>query len=227
MTEPNREESEELDLATIARDDELLDALGRGEEVPVADPVATTLATWRTDLLDGRPPRQRRGGVPAPAPVGPTPAGRGASYLAATVIVVLTLMTGLAVGGRRAEPGSPLWPVTRLWFPELAQVRIAEEELGRARAAVEADHPDEARNHLGQARRRLAGVDTADAQRLLADLDALETALGPARPDPATEVTTPAADAPGPAGPGGGRAGSPTARRGAGGRGGARGPGRA
>ncbi|RKN14946.1 hypothetical protein D7147_27085 [Micromonospora musae] len=186
MTEPNREESEELDLATIARDDELLDALGRGEELPVADPVATTLAAWRTDLLDGRPPRPRRGGVPVPAPVGPAPAGRGASYLAAAVIVVLTLMTGIAVGGRRAEPGSPLWPVTRVCCPELAQVRIAQDELGRARAAVEADHPDEARNHLEQARRRLAEVDTADAQRLLADLDTLESALETVRPDPAS-----------------------------------------
>ncbi|WP_165947218.1 anti-sigma-D factor RsdA [Micromonospora sp. 15K316] len=180
MTEPHREESEELDLATIARDDQLLDALGRGEHGPADDPVAATLAAWRTDLVDGRPPRPRRGGVPAPAQVASTRAGRGASRLAAAVIVVLALATGLAVAGRRAEPGGPLWPVTRALYPELAQLRSAEQELVRARAAVGAARPDEARRQLERARRRLTGVDTADARRLLADLEALESVLEPA-----------------------------------------------
>ncbi|MEV4812812.1 hypothetical protein [Micromonospora avicenniae] len=177
MTEPRRDGTDQLDLATIMRDDELLDTLGRGGTGPVDDPAAAALAAWRTDLDDGCSPR-RRGGTPAPPPVGAVAAGRGTSRLAAAVIIVLTLATGLAVGSRDAGPDSSLWPLVRVFHPERAQVRIAEDDLGRARAAAEAGLPDEAWEHLERARRQLAGVDEAAAAGLLADLDAFESALG-------------------------------------------------
>jgi hypothetical protein len=43
------------DLATIMADDELLDALGRGDPVPTDESVVTLLAAWRADLTAAGP----------------------------------------------------------------------------------------------------------------------------------------------------------------------------
>ncbi|WP_246835676.1 anti-sigma-D factor RsdA, partial [Micromonospora sp. MH33] len=43
---------EAMDLGTIARDDVLLDALGRGEPAPDGDALAGLLAAWRSDLAE-------------------------------------------------------------------------------------------------------------------------------------------------------------------------------
>ncbi|MEV1333248.1 anti-sigma-D factor RsdA [Micromonospora costi] len=195
MTEQARDSGEELDLATIARDDELLDALGRGDPAPDGDDIAAMLAAWRTEVDDDGEQRLIRAAtdVGPPEPVtGPTPVGRGALRLAAAVVALLAIATGLGVGSRHASPSSPLWSLTRVLYPEHAQVRDVEATLTRARAALADGRLDEARDLATRARRDLAGVDDAAvAARLRADLDALDRDLAVAVPLPV--VPTPPA----------------------------------
>ncbi|MEV4198908.1 anti-sigma-D factor RsdA [Micromonospora globbae] len=213
MTErQHREGGEELDLATIARDDALLDALGRGEPPPAGDQVAAMLAAWRTDVDSDDEKRLIRAGAEAAAPlpaIGAAPVGRGALRVAAAVIALLAVATGLGLGSRNAGPSSPLWSLTRVLYPEQAQVRGVENTLAQARTAVAEGRLDEARALLAQARRDLAGVDDpAVAARLRAELDALErdlVAAVPALPrtpagDPAPGSPAPTAPAPDPTG---------------------------
>ncbi|MFC0509078.1 anti-sigma-D factor RsdA [Micromonospora costi] len=207
MTEQARDGGEELDLATIARDDELLDALGRGDPAPDGDDVAAMLAAWRTDVDDDGEQRLIRAAadVGPPVPVtGQAPAGRGALRLAAAVVALLAIATGLGVGSRHASPSSPLWSLTRVLYPEHAQVRDVEATLTRARAALADGRLDEARDLAARARRDLAGVDDAAiAARLRADLDALDRDLAaavPVVPPPAAPTGGAAPASPAPSG---------------------------
>ncbi|WBB69958.1 anti-sigma-D factor RsdA [Micromonospora sp. WMMD812] len=219
MTEQIRDGGDELDLATIARDDQLLDVLGHGGPGPADDEVAAMLAAWRADVDDDGEQRLVRAATEAPVPAATaaTPISRGILRLAAAVVALLVLASGLGVGSRNAGPTSPLWSLTRVLYPEQAQVRTVEDGIARARAAVAAGRLDEARHLVREARRTLADVDDpAVATRLGADLDALDRALlavppvPPAAPsaDPRTQAaptTTPAptgaAPAPAPATP--------------------------
>ncbi|MFI6266555.1 anti-sigma-D factor RsdA [Micromonospora sp. NPDC051006] len=201
MTEQTRAGGDELDLATIARDDQLLDALSRGEPGPAGDDVAALLAAWRSDVDGDREQRLIRAGGEARPPVpaaGPPPVTRGALRLAAAVVTLLVIATGLGVGSRHAGPTSPLWSLTRVLYPEQAQVRGVEDSIARARDAVAAGQLDEARHLIEQAHRELAGVtDPAVVARLRAELDALDRELLAALPAP-PPAPVPSAGAPTP-----------------------------
>ncbi|MEU4641435.1 anti-sigma-D factor RsdA [Micromonospora sp. NPDC023814] len=178
MSEQTRDGGEELDLATIARDDELLDALGRGGPGPARDDLAAMLAVWRDELVDGHHALR-----PATEPVPmrkarPAPLGRGVLRLAAGVIAVAAISTGLGVGSRHAGPSSPLWSLTRVLYPEQADVRLVEHTIQRARTAATAGRLDEARALLAEARTELTAIDDpAAARRLAAELDLLQHSL--------------------------------------------------
>ncbi|MFC3501617.1 anti-sigma-D factor RsdA [Micromonospora krabiensis] len=205
MTEHARDGGDELDLATIARDDQLLDALGRGEPGPADDDVAAALAAWRADLDGDDEQRLLRAATQPAAPAtafGPTPVGRGVLRLAAAVLAVLALATGLGVGSRTAGPTSPLWSLTRVLHPEQAQVRGVEHDLALARAALTAGRPDEARDLVARARRDVAGVDDpATAARLRADLDEVDRLLAALVSAPTPSPAAPTPDAPTPNAP--------------------------
>ncbi|MFG1656441.1 anti-sigma-D factor RsdA [Micromonospora chersina] len=196
---------EAMDLGTIARDDALLDALGRGEPAPEDDALAGLLAAWRSDLAE-----EPTGVRPAaPDVVQEAPARRAvrrprpwALRLAAAAVALLALVSGLGISSRDAGPGSPLWSLTKLLHPQQAEVRGIEDTVDRARAALDAGRLDDAEALIAQARRDLARVeDPAEVARLAAALDVLARDLAAARavtapPSAAPAVTTPDTPAP-------------------------------
>ena len=57
-----------MDLEVLARDDVLLDALGRGQVPRADDDLAAMLAAWQADIADGAPePAVVRDPAPVPA----------------------------------------------------------------------------------------------------------------------------------------------------------------
>ncbi|MEV0428588.1 anti-sigma-D factor RsdA [Micromonospora sp. NPDC050495] len=203
---------EAMDLDVLARDDLLLDALGRGEPAPAGDDLAAMLAAWHADVADEAPPLRPAApdaeADPADAEtdpaesldatVTPLPARRPrrAVRLAAAGVALLALAGGLGVASRSAEPGGPLWSLTKVLYPQRAEVRDVEALIAQARAAWDAGRLDEARDLIDRAGRELADVtDPATAARLRAELDALARDLAAASappPAPAPSVATPA-----------------------------------
>ncbi|MFC4017114.1 hypothetical protein ACFOW4_04040 [Micromonospora sp. GCM10011542] len=218
-----RRDDEELDLAVVARDDATLDALGRDEAVADGDLLTEMLTAWRAEVVADTADADTRiyavgtsGGrdhvdLPAPAlpsatgPARSRPPRRRAWRLAAAVIAALVLATGLGVGSRNAGPTSPLWSLTRVLYPERADVSSVEYTIAQARDAAAAGRLDEARQLIEQARRELARVtDPTDAARLRAEIDAVLRDLAiPACPTwprcgtaPASPALPPAASTP-------------------------------
>jgi hypothetical protein len=155
---------EAMDLGTISRDDVLLDALGRGAGVPDADELAALLAAWRADLTDD-PATDVSPGAPAVRRARPW-----TLRLAAAAVALLALVSGLGVGSHRAGPDSPLWSLTRLLYPQQAEVRAVEDSITRARAALDVGRLDDAGRLIDQARRDLAAIDdpaTVDRLRFI------------------------------------------------------------
>ncbi|MFJ8582181.1 anti-sigma-D factor RsdA [Micromonospora sp. NPDC093277] len=196
---------EAVDLEVLARDDMLLDALGRGEPAPAGDELAGLLAAWRDDLADGTPdlanlrPPTPDGDAPA---VPLHPAGRyrrprpWTLRLAAAGIALLALVSGLGIGSRSAEPGSPLWSLTKLLYPQQAEVRVVEGTIAEARAALAARRFDRARQLVDRARNELTAVtDPSAADRLRGELDALSAQL---TATPTTVAPTAATPSPAP-----------------------------
>lgn len=200
MSEHRPDSGEELDLATVARDDHLLDALGRGEPGPADDDLAAMLSAWRGDIGEDMGPLRvtAEPGCSADYPVRPAadlplvdtrarsaPLGRRVLRLAAAVSAVAVIATGLGVGSRNAGPTSALWSLTRVLYPQQADVRLVEDTIQRARSAATAGRFDEARGLVEQARRELASVDDpATLDRLGAEVDALHRELLGAVPTP-------------------------------------------
>ncbi|MET8361322.1 anti-sigma-D factor RsdA [Micromonospora sp. NPDC005171] len=231
MSEPRPDDGEAVDLAAIHRDDLLLDALGRGEQEDDADGLTAMLAAWRADFTTDQPAtvvdgpvqvvapasagraRTLRAGAPAALVPGPTrwrPSGRRALGLAAAVLAVFMLATGLGVASHDARPTSPLWSLTRVLYPERAEVLGVEHTTARAREAVADGRYDDARELVDQAQRDLGRVaDPADVTRLRADIDAVlrdlaahlclgwpRCATGPVISTPSPAVSTGAAPEP-------------------------------
>lgn len=191
---------EAMDLGTIARDDALLDALGRGEPAPDGDALAGLLAAWRSDLAE-----EPTGVRPAaPDVVEEAPARRAARRprpwalrLAAAAVALLALVSGLGISSRDAGPGSPLWSLTKLLHPQQAEVRGIEDTVDRARAALDAGRLDDAEALIARARRDLARVeDPAAVARLGAALDVLARDLAAARGVTAPPSAAPAGSVP-------------------------------
>ncbi|SCG70669.1 anti-sigma-D factor RsdA [Micromonospora inositola] len=209
MTERTPGGEEAMALEVIARDDLLLDALGRGEEASTDDGIAAMLAAWRADVAaevpepaELRPPTPTGDGGATEPPV-PLAAARSrrsrpwALRLAAAVVAVLALVSGLGISSRNAGPSSPLWTLTKLLYPQQAEVRGVEETIARARAALTAGRFDEAQRLVDQARRELTGItDPATVDRLREQLDALTRQLVAERADAAPPATPPVTPAP-------------------------------
>jgi hypothetical protein len=146
MTQP-------LDSEAVRRDDELLDALAFGELVDAYDDdeTAQLLLGWRDDIVHSPVVVARQS---------PTPAGRplGLSRrvcVAAAVGVIAAGSIGSVAAASVAEPGSPLWPITRVVYTERAQSLEARESalsnLKKAQQAAAKRKPDEAKHLLDEA----------------------------------------------------------------------------
>ncbi|GAA4713170.1 hypothetical protein [Phytohabitans rumicis] len=182
-----------IGLDQIAADDLLLDALGRGDS-PSGDSVVSMLAAWRADLSEGVPEAAR-----------PAPEKRRQKRLTRMVLgaaaAAAILVAGLGVSAHQAEPGSPLWPVSKVVYPERSEVVAAEKAIADARAAVAAGRDADARRLLGVASTHVARVDDRTVvDRLRKEIQALLSSLAsppPASPQassprPSTAPTTPA-----------------------------------
>ena len=201
MTEHDRQPA---DLAAVAADDALLDALGaRPEPRPAPggpDPLTDLLGAWRAELdaaalpvddavlLAAVPaPRRRRGLRLAPL---------GAAAAAASVVLALG-----AVGARDAAPGDPLWGVTQVVFTEHARSVTAAADadlaLTEAARALEAGRPAEAGQALARAEQSLGRVTEAEGSAgLRTRLDDLTRAWGADAAVPVPRPGTPVATVP-------------------------------
>ncbi len=157
----NHQAQGRIDLTTLAEDDQLLDALGRGETPNRDDAVAALLGDWRAALPETCPveegpgrPRRRRGRLVVAAAVALVAAGGGVSAAA-----------------EHADPDSPLWPVTRLLYSDLADSRAAghaaDETVTVAVEATENGHYDQATELLDQATTLVAQVAEPEAAQQL------------------------------------------------------------
>ncbi|MEJ3746523.1 anti-sigma-D factor RsdA [Actinomycetes bacterium KLBMP 9797] len=177
------------DLQAIAADDELLDALGRGEPAPADDPLAGALAAWRADLDDGA-----AAAAPASTATVIVQRPRRLARLVSSIAAGIILLSGLALVTYQADPSSPLWPVTRVVYPQQADVRAAEDAIAQARTEFAAGRTAAAERLLDQAAAHVANVDDpAVARRLAAEIATLRSQLA-AAPDPSR--TAPPATSP-------------------------------
>jgi len=183
------------DVTVLARDDALLDALGRGEPAPADDEVAGLLAAWRSEL---DPPTERttvRTAVPLAIPPFTAPAieratrrWRPGRMLVAAAAALVGLAGGLTVAAGSAGPDSPLWPITRVVYPERAESRLAqaqaESAIERARTAVQESRYADADRLLREATTLTGQIqDEGVVRRLLDEIDAVRHLLPGLAPD--------------------------------------------
>jgi hypothetical protein len=169
------------DLSQIAADDALLDALGRGEPAPDGDELAGLLQAWRTDLdhqLDAGQPLVGELLEATTNRVVELRPRRRHSKLLTGIAAAILVFGGLAAGASRAGPDSPLWPITKVMYPEQADTRAAEQAISRARAAIAADQFDEASHQLDIATALVGKLHSVpDKKRLTAQINELRALI--------------------------------------------------
>jgi hypothetical protein len=140
----------------IARDDQLLDRLGRDEDTGTDDLLAHSFAEWRRDLC-AEPVRERR---VAAFRSGGGRVGRSVAAGAIASAIGLASVGGVAAAATQAGPGSALFPITRVVAADRAESRQAAQRarlaLDEAAAAADADERDQAAAHL-EAAEQVAG----------------------------------------------------------------------
>ncbi|MDQ1647309.1 MAG: hypothetical protein QOJ50_3493 [Cryptosporangiaceae bacterium] len=223
-----------LDAEAVRRDDDLLDALARGELTGEDDDdaIAQLLLGWRDDIVD-HPVLVPHLNEPQPVPVAPLQRGpadtrvipaaalerrrflrvsRGMS-VAAAVGVIAAGSLGSVAAASVAEPGSPLWPITKVVYSERAASLEARDgalsKLKKARRAAEKRNPVEAKHLLDEALRQVSQVrgseDRAALEVQVAQLQQAIAAQPPAPADPSASAApspgtgSPAPEAPAPA----------------------------
>jgi hypothetical protein len=197
-------DEEPVDIATVAADAELFEALAAGRPVPADDDMAAMLAAWRADLADDlptvrtpvmpppvtgppasefprlAPPRsQARSDVGSRTPLRRRSRARLVAGVAAGVVALAGVTTAAA---SVAGPDSPLWPVTRVLFPERADSRVAQQEaeqtIERAREAVADSRYSDADKLLDEATAIIGRIEDEDLARTLrAEVEAIRGLL--------------------------------------------------
>lgn len=191
------------DMEAVSRDDKLLDLLGAGQHPDTDDPVIQALHAWRTDLstgLEDRPvnghhARQVRSVVmplTIEASTDQEASGHRArhrhrrprrrrSMIAVVAVGLSAGLSGVAVAAADADPGSPLWPITKVIYSDTAAERQAEADaeaaLDRARQALAEGRVDDAKRYLDEANRRAGAVHSGEADDLRDDLDAMRSEI--------------------------------------------------
>jgi Anti-sigma-D factor RsdA to sigma factor binding region len=169
-------------------DDVLLDALAAGSPAPQGDQLASLLAAWRADLDTPPLPAVRTAtesdDLVAPLPI---PAQRRHPFhrprrlsrpLTVALAAAVLVFGGLTVASANAQPGTPLWPITRIFFGDAATSRLAEQEaqrlLDQAHAAAAAGDRLRAARLVESARVQIGQITDSEArQRLTQEADAL------------------------------------------------------
>jgi hypothetical protein len=192
------------DLTAMQADDALLDliAYGRAAEVPQDDELARVLVAWQQDVdsepmpavFDGevavrmmraanandRHRRHRRGGRPMLV-----------SLSAAAALVVVAL-SGVGVAAKSADPGSPLFGVTKVLYSDYAKSAEAAEKvkdrIDEASQALDSGNPMEAQESLAKAQEKLPDVKSDEgADDLKEKVSQLLATLQSRMADPTTD----------------------------------------
>ena len=183
----NEQHVDPTDIAMIAADDQFFDLPDDGDEV------ATMLAAWRADLEDDLP-TVRSVAVPAALTERVVQPRRGSRRaLLAVAAAVLALAGAATVVAADARPGSPLWPLTRVFYADRASSAVAEQDAQRAieqaRAAIAEGRYSDAEKLLDEATTRTSEVhDAGVLQRLLEQVAALRGLLPGAVPSSSTSA---------------------------------------
>jgi uncharacterized membrane protein YgcG len=159
------------DVAAVARDDLLLDILGRGGAAPVEDDVAAMLAAWRADLNSE---------LPTFAPLRQRPPAKRLLLAAAAAVIALT--AAATIGAAEARPGSPLWPIAQVVYRGHAHSVVAEGKaeltIELARDAISEKRYADAGQMLDEATALIGEVrDEMVVRRLMAEVAALRDLL--------------------------------------------------
>lgn len=204
---------EPIDLAAVQADDELIDALAAGRDLPSGRPyhaddqVVALLSAWRAgvvaepipELLDidaavaavRTPPRTARRPPSAKA--------RHLAPAAAAAAFLVLVGGGVSLGSATAQPDSVLWPVSEMLLPARAAsvqaaVRVST-KIESAKQALNEGEPAVAAAELSQARADLSAVRPQEGQAQLDDVQnflvakAAETPSGTSV-DPASPLKT-------------------------------------
>jgi hypothetical protein len=110
-------------------------------------------------------------------------------------VAAAVLVGGAALGAQRSGPDGPLWPITRVMYPQLIDVREAEHAIAQAHDAIAAGRYDDARRLLDVAAGHTDHVtDPATRQRLRDRIEQLRQSLpAAAGPTVGTVPTAPTA----------------------------------
>jgi len=207
------------DMEAVSRDDKLLDLLGAGQHPDTDDPVIQALHTWRADISAGLQDRPTNGhhthrirSVVTPlnieAATGQRDAGhrprhrrpRRRSMIAVVAVGLSAGLSGVAVAAADADPGSPLWPITKVIYSDTAAERQAEADaeaaLDRARRALAEGRVDDAKRYLDEANRRAGAVHSGEADDLREDLDAMRSEIEKKQTDAISAEPSEPPDAP-------------------------------
>ena len=163
-----------------------LRAAAPGPETVTLIPVTQTLAPRAKGraAVPGRDARLTAPGPTAPRPrstrpgthdTGPgRPSGlRSRRYRIALAVVAVALVAGgAAAAASNATPGSPLWPVSQLLYPQRADRVGAQDALAQARTAAREGRLADARHLLDQAQALISKVaDPTERARLEEELE--------------------------------------------------------
>lgn len=167
-----------LDADAVLRDDALLDAIVRDELRGEFDDdlVARALLAWRADVLEDEPPLE----LPRRRPV--LGISRRMSVAAAVGVTTAVSLGSLAAAGM-AEPGSPLWAITKVVYTDRAESIQAREDardaLQKARDAAAEHQAALARRLLAEAQREAEEIrpDDPDLGAVLSELDEVERSV--------------------------------------------------
>lgn len=202
-----------IDLAAIARDDALIDAIAGDGQVATSSPeefeLATLLAAWRAEILAPAMPAEPNLDQVAAAvdrelaTIAP-PHRSGLRLLRPIVGVaaaVAVVMAGLTVFSYNAVPGDPLWKVKEVVFTERANSTVAgidtTTNLEEAERLIQAGNPEAALAVLESAGKRVGDVsESAKRDELTAWRERLMADVAKTTP-PATTTTTTPPSAPG------------------------------
>jgi hypothetical protein len=206
-----------LDADAVLRDDALLDSLGRGELPSEFDEDATIklLHAWRNDVAHAAGlPDDALATVGAPALHDQAPAPvllerrsrlRRPVLVAAAVGAIAVASMGSVAAAGVAEPGSPLWPITKVVYSDRAESLEAREDalslLRDAKRAAARNQPEEARRLLITAMEEADRVDGKKDQDKIQDQVAEVKAEIAAIDEPSPGVTTPSTPPQSPATP--------------------------
>jgi Anti-sigma-D factor RsdA to sigma factor binding region len=197
--------TEPVDVAQVRVDDALIEALSSSDELQIDDPIDERLAgllrLWRQDVhAEPERPLDLTSATAALAATPPASHWRrqnpfGPLATAAALLVIAFIGLGLAARG--AEPGDPLWGVTKVLYSDRAKsvearVTVAA-KLDQAKQALQSGNTEAAMIALREAQQKLPGVAVEDGKQELSTVadQLIAQALNTQSTEPPTISTSP------------------------------------